>query len=364
MTTPLTGRQLAAALGSGGRELGWGLRAVGHETERWRRQAHAIPDARLRAEALRGLDHRRGHIDGAALLWTLPSRRSPALLRLLVAFEVMQDFLDGVSEHGARAGADDGTILFSAVADALDPSRPQRNGYYADLPWRDDGGYLAALVSACRNDVQQLPSFSAVRALLVREGERTGVLWRNHLCDPRLRDDGLRAWTAQMLPADAGLPWHELAAAASGWITTLVLLALAAEPRVSEAEALETYETYFPYVALALTLLDSWADQFVDAAAGDHSYIAHYDSREQAVQRLCAIVERARADVVRLRHGERHAVVLACMVALYATERDVRTPELKPMTDRVVAAGGTLTQLLMPALELWRLRTRRYRATH
>jgi tetraprenyl-beta-curcumene synthase len=364
MAVALTARQVSAVLVSGGRELGWGLRAVGKEIDRWRGSAAVIPDERLRTEALRGLNHRRGHIDGAALLWTLPSARDPELLRVLVAYEVMQDYLDGVSEHAARAGAEDATVLFRAVGDALDPARPLSGGYYAELPWREDGGYLAALVGACRDGVRRLPSFAAVQTLLAREGERTCVLWLNHLCDPGRRDDELRRWTAEALPGGTGLPWHELAAAASGWITTLVLLALAAEPELTEAEARGIYDAYFPYFALTLTLLDSWTDQFVDAEAGDHSYVAHYRSREEAARRLCASIERVSGDVLRLRHGERHAVVLACMIALYTTERSARAPELKRMTGQIVGAGGALTRLLVPAMAMWRLRNFRYGATH
>jgi len=364
MAVALNARQICAVLVSGGRELGWGLRTVGNEIDGWRRLASAIPDERLRAEALRGLDHRRGHIDGAALLWTLPSRRNVTLLRVLVAYEVMQDYLDGVSEHGARAGAEDATVLFRAVADALDPARRPCGSYYADLPWHEDGGYLAALVAACRESVQRLPSFAAVQPLLVEEGTRTAVLWLNHVCDPDRRDAGLSRWIGETMPSRTGLAWYELAAAASGWITTLVLLAMAAEPKLTAEEAHATYDAYFPHFALSLTLLDSWADQVAVAEAGVHNDIAHYPTREQAVQRLCASIERTADDVLRLRHGERHAVVLACMIALYTTERSARCRDIRPMTDRIVSSGGALTRLLVPAMVLWRLRNFRYGATH
>src|SRR5690606_8669608 len=104
-------------------------------------------------------------------------------------------------------------------------------------------------------------------------------------------------------------------------------LAMAARPKLTAEEARATHDAYFPHFALSLTLLDSWADQFADAQAGDHNYIAHYPTRELAVRRLCASIERTADDVLRLRHGERHAVVLACMIALYMTERSARRPD-------------------------------------
>jgi tetraprenyl-beta-curcumene synthase len=359
----LSRRQVSAVLSAGGRELAWGLPATSKEIAGWRGRASRIPDECLRAQALRGLDHRRGHIDGAVLLSTLPARRSIDLLRALVAYEVMQDYLDGVSEQGARVGVEAPTSLFDAVGDALDPVSPTRGDYYAQLPWRDDGGYLAALVSTCRANVARLPSFGAVRELLRRESARTGVLWLNHVCDPARRDEALRDWTSRALPNRAGLPWHEQAAAGSGWITTLVLLALAAEPDLGVQDATTAHEAYFPYVALSLTLLDSWADQDVDAAVGDHNYVAHYSTREEAARRLCTSIERAAATVLRLPRGDRHAVVLACMIALYTTERSARKPALKPMTGDVIRSGGSLTRLLVPVMLLWRLRTFRYGAT-
>ena len=47
------------------------------------------------------IDRKRGHADGAALFWILPRRRDPNLLRLLVTYQIIWDFLDCVNERGA-----------------------------------------------------------------------------------------------------------------------------------------------------------------------------------------------------------------------------------------------------------------------
>src|ERR1700734_4377112 len=96
--------QTKALVGAVARELCWGLRAVSREVEVWRGRAATIPDHTLRQDALSSLESKRGNTDGAALFWTLPDRRRPQLLRLLVTYEIMCDFLDNVSERGADAG--------------------------------------------------------------------------------------------------------------------------------------------------------------------------------------------------------------------------------------------------------------------
>ncbi|HEV7527994.1 MAG TPA: DUF2600 family protein, partial [Solirubrobacteraceae bacterium] len=103
---PLSPRQVWALLAAASRQLLWGLRAVSRETHTWQVRARSIPDAAIRDDALSSIERKRGHTDGAALFWILPRQRDPNLLRLLVAYEIIWDFLDCVNERGACEGTD------------------------------------------------------------------------------------------------------------------------------------------------------------------------------------------------------------------------------------------------------------------
>lgn len=348
---PLDGPQWAALARAAGRELTWGLRAVAREVRMWRARAERIPDPAVRRDALSAIDLKRGHIDGAAMFWTLPSRRAPALLQALVRYELLQDFLDSVTEPGASVGPERGRRLYRALGDALDLDRAPADGCLRSR----DGGYLAALVAGCRAGCRALPGYAVVRPLLVRESERAGVLILNHQRDGALRDASLRAWAARHLPRERELSWFELTAAASGWITTHALLALAAEERPTAADAEATHAAYFPWLAMTLTMLDSYADQTEDARSGDHSYIAHYPTQQAAAERLHESIRRAAGAVRELPHGERHGVLLGCMVALYLTKDSARSDALRSTSARLAGAAGPLPRLLMPALRLWRV---------
>lgn len=350
-TAEQTNRLLAAVV----RELLWGRRAVSRELGRWRARADAIPAGPIREDVLGALGRKRGNIDGAALFWILPRTRNPSLLRLLVAHELIWDVLDSMSERGAAADPSDGRQLHRAVLDALDPRRPPAD-YYRHLPWRDDGGFLPALVGVCRERIGALPSYGRVQSLALRAAVHADVQGFNHVPDPGRRDRLLRQWVADTYGDRFGLRWFEITGAASGALGIHVLFALAAEPVCDDVAVETTYRAYFPWVSLVATMLDSYVDQEEDRAEGGHSYISRYGNPAVAGMRLREAVARTAEEVTRLPDGHRHAVIFACMVAMYLSKDSARSPELRETTRSIAAAGGSLTQALIPILRLWRVR--------
>lgn len=319
----------------------------------WHALANTIPSAPLRANALSAITAKRGHIDGAALFSVLPRARNPSLLRLLVAYEIIWDFLDSVNERSADAGLTNGLQLHRALLDALDPTRPISD-YYLYAPWQDDGGYLHALVTACRENCARLPCYRQVHGLVMREAHRGQVCAINHDADPRHRDAVLEAWAAAEFPNGHKAWWFELTAAASTDLTLFALLALASEPTCSQEQVRWTVYAYFPWASALAALLDSYVDQVEDAAHGDHSYVAHYGSPELATERMCMFIRRCLAEASSLQGGERHALIVASMFALYLSKSSALTPAMRQTTKKLIGAGGSLTRVLHPILRLWR----------
>jgi tetraprenyl-beta-curcumene synthase len=335
------------------RELLWGLRVVSHELDTWRSRASAIPDVQIREEALRSIDHKRDNAEGAGLFWTLTNERNRGLLRLLVTYQTIWDCLDNVSERGASAGERNGHQLHLALTEALDPTTPVSD-YYCHHPWKQDGGYLQTLVEACRESCAALPSYPHVRDFMQAGVTRCSIQRLNHDPDPTHRDAALRLWASREFPGERSMTWFELTAAASAF-TPHPLLAIAAESSYHKSSAVQTYDAYSPWVALAIAMLDSYADQFDDALSTSHSYISHYHDEEVAVRRVCEIVDQALHEVRRLRNGHRHTIIVASMIAMYLSKNSARTPEMRDQTQRVAQAGGYLTQLLLLILRAWRL---------
>jgi tetraprenyl-beta-curcumene synthase len=351
---PISPRQVSALLSAAVRELLWGLPAVSAEIDTWSTLAQTIPDQPIREDALSSIARKRGHADGAALFWILPRRRDLNLLRLLVAYQTIWDFLDTVNEHGAHAGTQNGLQLHTALVEALDPAAPISD-YYRYHPWREDAGYLRALVETCRQSCAALPSYGRIKPLVVREARRAQVLALNHDTDPDDRDDALISWAGREFESEQSTSWFELSGAASASLTIHAFLALAAQPGCSELEIRRTCAAYFPWISGVATMLDSYVDQAEDERNGDHRYVGHYRDRKVAGERLHVLVARSTAEARRLRDGHRHGVIAACMIAMYLSKDSARTPDMRASTAGLVRAGGSLTRLLLPVLRMWRI---------
>ncbi|MHB8234530.1 MAG: DUF2600 family protein [Solirubrobacteraceae bacterium] len=324
--------------------------AVAREIGTWRARAGAIPDAPLREDALHSLAHKRDHAEGAAFFWVLVRRRDLGLLQLLVAYQTIWDFLDNLSERSPQAL--NTRQLHLALTEALDPQAPISD-YYRHHPYKRDGGYLRALVQSCRARCLSLPSHPCVRAQMLAGVALCEVQSLNHDPDPDRRDAALIAWVRRLPQAYPQLEWFEVTAAASGFLPH-VLLALAAESSCREIDAQRTIAAYFPWVSLALTMLDSYIDWCEDVADGAHSYVSHYPDPATAVRRLCESVDQATRRARALPGGRHHATLVACMVAMHLSRPTAWTEDMRPRTQAIAGAGGSLTRLLLPLARAWR----------
>jgi tetraprenyl-beta-curcumene synthase len=350
---PLSARQLWALIVAVTRELTWGLPGVAREVRRWRAIANNIDDPWIREDALNALREQRPHIDGAALFAILPRTRNPHLLRLLVAYEIIWDFLDNINERSAAVGVTNGLQLHLALIDALDPQRPISN-YYKFSPDCNDCGYLRALVTDCRAHCARLPSYNCVRPSAIREAMRGQVCAINHDPDPQSREASLKTWATHEFPFGHEALWFELTAAASTNLTIFALLALASEPTCPATQLKGTSVAYYPWISVMTAMLDSYVDQLEDTSTGDHSYLGHYSRSDFAIQRILLLMRRCLREARRLTNGEKHVVIAACMFAMYLSKSSALTPAMHETTKRLVASGGSLTRLLHPILRLWR----------
>lgn len=359
--TPLSSRQIAALGSAVTQQLGGGQLRVAGEVARWQERAQEIPDPVLRRDALMSLREKRSYVNGAALFATLAvGDRTGVVPRVLVTFQVMANFLDTVSERTAVADGPQSGRLMRAFVDATDLCVPVCTDYYAEQAHADDGGYLAELVGACRRDCAALPHYPAARELLVREAARARALEIAHDPDEARRDGRLRAFAVGEGAAADELEWFEFAAGAASAMTVIVLLALAGrplDPRVSPADTvreLAAVASAYRWTAALSTILDSYVDREEDLASGDWSMVGYYPSTAAGLARIATVTERSLRELRALRSGERHAVIVASMIAMFLSRDSARTPQLRSSSDELARAAGTLTRVLVPVLRLWR----------
>jgi tetraprenyl-beta-curcumene synthase len=308
-----------------------------------RARAEAIPDPLLREDALNAHRYKGANSEGLAAFAVLapPEHRVP-LARSLVAYQLMLDYLDGVSERPAEEPLANGLRLHCAFEVALNPEA-EHDDYYVHAVASEDGGYLLGLIESCRALVRTLPSYSTVRGSLLRQARlccQSQAL--NHAQHFAPIDDQIAEWAARTSAESAlevDLEWWELvAAAAASSLNVGALLALAATPGVDEADARRVEAAYFPWASGLNALLDSLVD--LDEDPDGASHLRRYSSPELAAERLQLIATTARGRLQELPSGRLHEAILAAMGALYLAQPEAWRPGREPISSGVFEALG------------------------
>jgi tetraprenyl-beta-curcumene synthase len=327
-------------------------------------RAEAIPDPRLRADALAAHHDKGSNSEGLAALAVLaPPERRTQVVRSLVSYQLMLDYLDGVSERPNDDPLGNGLALHRAFDVALDPDAPHED-YYAHTSTIDDGGYLRELIEICRAPLRDLPSYAVTReallrqARLCRESQALNHALRYASVQKELGDWAER--TAAEAGLDPGFEWWELiAAAAASSLCVGALLALAATPGVDEAEVRQVESAYFPWASGLNALLDSLVDFDEDPVEASH--LRRYESHDHAAERLRAIAAGARSRVAELPDGRLHEAILAAMGALYLIDAEAWQPGREPIS---LAVYGALGPLARPPLAVHLMRRPRRHPAH
>ena len=336
---------------------------VHRELRRWEAHAALIADPSLRAHARAKLDLERFNAEVAATLATLAPRQwRTRTITAIVAFQVMYDYLDAVSEQIVADPLRNGHQLYRAFTDALSDSA-ETGDYYHHHPQGDDSGYLEALVSTFRYAFQQLPSAAVVAPIARRTAGRCGEAQTRTHAIPREGVAQLATW-AVTEAAETGLAWWEVAAGAAASVLAVhALIAAAADPRTSAAEAARIDVAYLPISALT-TLLDSVIDHDRDAGDGSHGYVAYYPSRAAAAGGIGAVARQGTTAASALRHAPHHVMTVAGAAAYYLSAPGADSEFARPITQHVISELQPLITPILRVFQVWRFAKRVRDRTH
>jgi tetraprenyl-beta-curcumene synthase len=316
------------------------LPSVRRELEQWRTRAAAIPNANLRSTASQALE-KRGNIEGAALFATLaPAVYRARTVRALVAFQTAYNYLDALSELPSEDPVANGAQLHQALRIALQPGAEHLD-YYAHNPDRGDGGYLTAILDACREAVAGLPSYPPLAQTAREAAARIIDFQALNLSEEHGGHDAMQRWATEVTPAAGGLEWWETAAGAGSSLAVHALIAAAAtDPHRDGWDAREIDRAYFPWVGALHTLLDSLVDRREDREGGRLCLLNYYPSRAQEATRLADLAIRARGHIARLPNPRAHRAIMTAMCSYYLSAPECDTAEAQLITRALTRAIG------------------------
>ena len=223
---------------------------------------------------------------------------------------------------------------------------------------RASASRLEEIEASWRRNVAALPAYAVLAPLLERAVERCAKGQRRTHAAALGDVEGLRCW-AESLNSEAGYGWWEVAAGASSSVAAHALIAAAATPGTTAETGAAIDAAYHPPIGALTVLLDDLVDREADRAAGEHSYLAYYESAESAAERLAEIATRAERRIVGLPQADRHGAILAGVAAFYLSAAATATAYARPIRERLLEALGPGARLLAGFTRIRRLAARK-----
>ncbi|HEV7937238.1 MAG TPA: DUF2600 family protein [Solirubrobacteraceae bacterium] len=323
---------------------------VGKQLRHWEMRARSIKDPALRTLALEKLLNERFNAEVAATLATLaPRAHRRSVIEAIVAYEVMYDYLDGLTEQPTADSLGNGRNLYRAFTDAITLHTEPTCDYYPSRP-ANDGGYLEELVGVVRRSLAGLPSTTTVAHVAQRAAKRcTEAQIRVHAV-PQLGTSQLEQW-ARTEVHGTPLRWQEfLAGAASSVLSIHALIATAANKRITPEQAI-AIDTVYLSIAVLSTMLDSIVDHEGDLQAGQISYIRYYPDHNLLTEDLTRAVRRVIEHASHLPNGAHHIMTLVGVAAYYISAPTANSDYARPITHQV---HHQLKPLITPTLGIMR----------
>jgi tetraprenyl-beta-curcumene synthase len=321
------------------------------ELRHWQARARAIDDPVLRQLALDAQRAKRRSLEGAvAFAAFVPRSAQRPVITALAAYQVIFDYLDTLAEQPNADPINNGRQLNQALLSALEPRRV-RFDYYAHHRHHGDGGYLEALIDACRAALAKLPSYPAILAPVHRAAERIVTYQSLNHGDASRSHDAFATWAGQETKPNTGLRWWETGAAAGSSLGVLALISATADPALTRQDTDALADAYYPWIGALHTLLDSLIDRHEDTAAtGQRSLIDYYASPTETAARLEMIAMQAVRHARVLPHAYNHAMILAGMASFYLSDPQASTPDARLTKQQVLATMGALATPTMAVL--------------
>ncbi len=309
----------------------------------WKKKANEIPNEELRTQALASIKEKSFHCEGGAVYGLLAQEGRKKIIRFIVAYQTISDYLDNLCDRSTSLDEDDFRMLHRSMYHALTPGEVPNN-YYQFREDQDDDGYLVSLVLACQDVLQDLPGFQDVQNAMHQLARYYCDLQVYKHVEKSKRVDLLKKWFAKHEQELPPMTWYEFSACAGSTLGIFCLAAYASKDRMTVEEVNVLKDGYFPWTQGLHIMLDYFIDQEEDRLEGDLNFIFYYKSEEQMIQRFRYMREKAEKSIRSLPDWRFHQLINKGLIAIYLADKKVQEDKgLKKTAKQFIRFGGLPT---------------------
>jgi tetraprenyl-beta-curcumene synthase len=319
----------------------------------WQEYALNIPDPVLKEQALSSIRKKRFHCQGGSIYALYPGVNQEAMVGFIVAFQTISDYLDNLCDRVGCEEEKGFRELHRAMDEAIRPDL-SLSDYYAYYPYKNDGGYLKALVEECRRHLVFYPSFSIIQEKAAALVSLYCDLQSLKHLNREIREEKMMRWAEPFLKFYPDLsPW-EFGAASGSTLGVFMLAAASCQEDLSKEEARKIKDAYFPYIAGLHILLDYFIDQTEDQEEGDLNFVSYYRDQKETTERLEYFLKKAQSEAAFLKHPDFHLTLIKGLLALYLSDQKTKNPSLKGTVKSLIDKAGISAKFLYYTCQLLR----------
>ncbi len=333
---------------------------VHEELRHWTARARKIVSPDLREQALASISAKAFHCEGGGIYSLLAGDRSRDVVRFIVAYQTISDYLDNLCDRGTSLDPDDFRMLHASMRDALTPGSGAGSGarsgdYYRYRDDQDDAGYLAALVTTCQEVLAVLPAYEAIAPYLHELVDHYCSLQVYKHVRPEERVPLLQAWFDDQGDSLPPMAWYEFAACSGSTLGIFFLVAQACQEDCTPSLARRIRDAYFPWVQGLHILLDYLIDQDEDRRCGDLNFCSYYPDDREMVARLSHFYRQANLSISALPYAQFHRLITKGLLGIYCSDQKVHAQKDVRMAARHLAPlGGSVGVFFYLACWLYR----------
>ncbi|HZK53107.1 MAG TPA: tetraprenyl-beta-curcumene synthase family protein [Desulfosporosinus sp.] len=318
---------------------------VKQELNGWKQMAARAPDPHLRQQALESIRTKTFHCQGGSIYALYPGVNRVEAVQFIVAYQTMCDYLDNLVDSLEVQDELAFAQLHLAMQEALDPNVAPSD-YYLYYPYREDGGYLARLVTTCQESLKNLPSYNIVQ----QEAIRLAILYSQlqtykHLALEE-REAKMLHWIRPHLTNYPEITAWEFAAATGSTLGIFCLYAVAFDPQLTETQGHKIRQTYFPWICGLHILLDYFIDLREDRETNQLNFVAYYEQAEVMRERLQLFVKNSLEQTEQLEYPKFHRAAVQGLLAMYLSDEKSRDNKIHFVTKKLLGDGGPGVKLL------------------
>ena len=308
--------------------------------QHWIDQAWKIPSPELQKQALASIAGKTFHCEGGGIYGLLAGDRYREAIRFIVAYQTISDYLDNLCDRSTSQDPADFRILHTAMQHALTP-KAKLDDYYRFHNEQNDGGYLAALVMSCQEELAGLPAYDLIAPHLHELADYYCNLQVYKHVRREERVPLMQAWFDKHQKTLPPMAWYEFAACSGSTVGIFCLVAHACHQDCTALLVRNIMDAYFPWVQGLHILLDYLIDQDEDRRGGDLNFCSYYHDSQEMVTRLSHFYQQANLSIAALPYSRFHRLINQGLLGIYCADKKVyRQKEVRMAARKLVFLGG------------------------